>query len=440
MSVNLPQETQAHPHHPELGFLRKYIFSDDHKTIGIQFQGFLEDLHPVSDTGKLAKATLKAYGPLSGVNKDGTKVPMQTNVLTGTAVGVVLDENGWPAADRSIDAGKTTMSRWWAGDVYGLYALRELEQTEGGFIRETKDGKIAFEDRHHRLVSPHIVSQATYSDAGGSLGYRNPKQGNPFKESFGIVRAKVKVYTVGALAVLWTMGETGASSPSMNPGKSRTFWAHFPNPDSATNAVGVDVWTAPVASTDYTVNSAADGSGTDITASVSVAVSKFDESMKITLTNNDATLPGYLTLLQARGTPITVSDPIAVTAEDATSIAYPKEYVMKAEGLPSTAVAQNRVDFELSARKGAIPVLTLNVLANSDSTHLVEALTRDVSDRITVVCGDFGINGSFFVEKMSHTLANNVHQVALECSDATPFGGFWVLGTSALGSTTKLAY
>ena len=36
MSVNLPHETATHAH-PELGFFRKYIFSTDHKIIGIQF-------------------------------------------------------------------------------------------------------------------------------------------------------------------------------------------------------------------------------------------------------------------------------------------------------------------------------------------------------------------------------------------------------------------
>jgi cytochrome c oxidase subunit 1 len=37
MSVSKPHETEAHPHHPEMGFIRKYIFSTDHKIIGIQF-------------------------------------------------------------------------------------------------------------------------------------------------------------------------------------------------------------------------------------------------------------------------------------------------------------------------------------------------------------------------------------------------------------------
>src|SRR5271170_7142622 len=36
MSVSETPQTETHAH-PELGFLRKYIFSEDHKIIGIQF-------------------------------------------------------------------------------------------------------------------------------------------------------------------------------------------------------------------------------------------------------------------------------------------------------------------------------------------------------------------------------------------------------------------
>src|SRR2546428_4522020 len=36
MSVGHPTETIVHEH-PEMGFVRKYIFSPDHKIIGIQF-------------------------------------------------------------------------------------------------------------------------------------------------------------------------------------------------------------------------------------------------------------------------------------------------------------------------------------------------------------------------------------------------------------------
>ena len=33
----MPQEAHAHVHHDDRSFIRKYIFSTDHKIIGIQF-------------------------------------------------------------------------------------------------------------------------------------------------------------------------------------------------------------------------------------------------------------------------------------------------------------------------------------------------------------------------------------------------------------------
>ena len=48
-----------------------------------------------------------------------------------------------------------------------LSALRQVESTEAGFIRETNDGKIAFEDRHFRLTNTKSkTSQATFADDG----------------------------------------------------------------------------------------------------------------------------------------------------------------------------------------------------------------------------------------------------------------------------------
>ncbi|MBL8793665.1 MAG: cbb3-type cytochrome c oxidase subunit I [Planctomycetia bacterium] len=37
MSDSISHGAEAHAHHPELGFMRKYVFSEDHKMIGIQF-------------------------------------------------------------------------------------------------------------------------------------------------------------------------------------------------------------------------------------------------------------------------------------------------------------------------------------------------------------------------------------------------------------------
>jgi hypothetical protein len=64
------------------------------------------------------------------------------------------------------------MTRFWTDSVQTIFGLRKVEDTESGFILESKDGKIKFEDRHHRLLAPHLTDQATFSDdPGAALQY-----------------------------------------------------------------------------------------------------------------------------------------------------------------------------------------------------------------------------------------------------------------------------
>jgi hypothetical protein len=76
---------------------------------------------------------------------------------------------------------------------------------------------------------------------------------------------------------------------------------------------------------------------------------------------------------------------------------------------------------------------------------LSEALTRKISDRITIVATgsktQLGINEDFFVEGIAHRWqVGGSHITTFLCSPTTGDGGYWVLGTSLLGVGTKLAY
>lgn len=423
-------------------------------TVGVAtytvWQGFLESVVPEVDAASFPTVVLRASGPLAWLNDIGRRasVAMATNILTGTEIGAVLDDPSWPAADRTIDAGQTTLARFWTDRVSALTALRKIEESESGFIRESNNGKFIFEDRHHRLKSPHTTSQATYSDgAGVAFPYVAITQEDPWSDVYNRFEAVVQLYTVDALAVLWTLAATGASSPTIPPGASRDFWASYPNPDSSRQSFAVDAWTTPVATTDFTANSAADGSGINLTASVSVAVSKFANAMKITLTNNHATLAAYITLLQARGTPVIASDPITIVAEDGTSqTAYgERTFPHPGEFVPTVGQAKDWADFNLSIYKDPIPRLAVTFASSKTNAIADEMLTRDVSDRITLVATStksrLGVNEDFFIESVEHSVVEGNHFfTTFELSPASDFGGFWTLGVSALGTGTKLAY
>ena len=418
------------------------------------WQGFLNRIIPEAKKHSSHFATLQASGPLRQLTQRQISVARQTSILTGDAVDEVLDGIGWPAADRLIDAGQTTMNHWWTGGkVTAMFACQQLEESEIGFLREQKDGKIGYEDRHHRLKAPHITPRAIYRDADVASVIRvgDPTQRDPYDSIFNIVRATVKTYAAGSLAVLWTQSEanTSGTAPSIGSGDSKVYFASFPNAASATDAILVDVWTTPVSATDYTANSASNGSGTNLTSDISVAVSKFDNEMKITLTNNGTSV-AFITLLQARGTPLSESDRTRIESQiDASaSIAAfgEKEFPLPGEFIPSTFEAQDFTDFVASVFKDPQPRLTLSFQATRDSDHLAEAIALDVSDRITVTmigASDLGINEDMFAETVSHRVraGGSDHVVTVDLSPvASTFGGFWVIGTSELGTDTRLAY
>jgi len=413
--------------------------------------GFIDQIRPIVQADHLNLVEITALGSLSALSETDVRVEMQTSVLTGSgAIAEILDQIDWPAADRDLDAGQTTMDRWFTDTLRALTAAREVEATEAGFLRETPDGDIAFEGRQHRLAEPHTIAQAAFTDAAGAaLNYLGIQEIDSSSLIFNDFRSSVRKFTVGALAVLWTDPEcdTSGDAPEISPGQSITRWAGYPNPASATDAVGVDAWTTPVVTTDYTANSASNGTGSDLSADVGIAVSKFSNAMKITVTNNGSTSM-FITLLQARGTPVTISDPTTVFAEDATSQTrhgvrtYPRP--AEAKFVPDTVEAQSWCDLQIGVYKDPIAVLSLTLSANSNAYRSRAALDRDVSDRVSVAASTIaklGIDGGFFVEAVRHSIRpGKFHNVTLDLSDAEQFSDFWILGTSALDTQTRLGY
>ncbi len=411
------------------------------------FTGHIEELVPISDPGGMDRVRLNAWGVLGHYNQKDVEVAMQTSRRTDQAIGDILDAAGFPSGDRVLATGQTTMTRWWQDRAGFLFALRKVEETEGGFIKENRNGDLEFEDRHHRLKSPHTTSQATFTDAGGSATerYQRVEQQDPLPYVFNTFEAQVFVYTVEGLAVLYTHEEIGSSSPFLAPGQSRTLWFHA-GARVDPQVFAVDAWTTPAATTDYLANTASDLTGTNLTASIGIAVSKFSESMKVTFTNDHATLSTYLPFIQGRGTAVTVSDPIRVRGTDSTSETAYGERTFKAQTrfFPDSAGAQSWCDHSLSIYKDPIPIITLRVNANISEEMRAQVFARDISDLITLTAtgnANLGISAPFFIEGERHTIGpGGEHWTEWILSPAAGYSNFWVLDVSKLGTETVLAY
>ena len=413
----------------------------------VKWQGKLDRIKPSPAAKGVKTATLTALGVLGFINQFDVQLATQTSRRTDQAIGDILDGVGWPADDRNLDTGLTTMTRFWISGKKAIDAIRLVEETEAGFIVEDRDGDVGFQNRHHRLTaSASTTSQATFSDASGATyTYSALEQTDPLSTIVNHVEASSKVYDTGSVAVLWTHPETGSSSPTLAPGEAKIFEATYPNPSTATNAVEVNAWTTPAATTDVLANTASDGTGTNLTSDITIAASKTAQRMAITLTNSATGSDVYLTKIQARGTPVTVKDPVVVRAIDtASQTAHgDRKYTAATEFIPSSAEAQDWCDYQMAIYGSPIPILKMTIQAGDDDNRF-QTLVRDISDRITVVATNdagMGINADFFIEAERHTVSRQNHVVQWLLSPASGgYSQFWVLGTSVLGTDTVPAF
>ena len=160
---------------------------------------------------------------------------------------------------------------------------------------------------------------------------------------------------------------------------------------------------------DYQANAAADGSGADKTANLTVALSypvynSYGKGGKLTLTNDDAS-PIYVTRLLVRGDGYNIQDRGSVYVEDAASkVAYGEHsYDVKAEILTSLAEAKTLAD-DVESKEDTPRAKVEITLVNANKEMLTKILSLKVSDRITVNYSDMGIDEDFFINKVGYNI------------------------------------
>ena len=122
----------------------------------------------------LDEVTLRALGVMSRMRTEVT-IGQQTNLTTGEAARILFDPDGTIGSTQSVVDGidylasringTREMSRWWASNIRRLDALRELEDTEGGFVYEGKDGIIGMDDHGARVSAAAALSVLRFSDS-----------------------------------------------------------------------------------------------------------------------------------------------------------------------------------------------------------------------------------------------------------------------------------
>lgn len=398
------------------------------------FAGFLEGPPKVTtEQGSLPKAELNVIGPLALLGNPNLKisVALMENVRTDQVVTAILDAAGWPVANRTIARGDVVLGRWFAEEKGALQALQEIEEAEGGFLREGVNWDIIFENRYYRYYnSSSNTSQATLSDAASAaLPYRGINQDDPLRQIYNRIEVEVKSYVMDSVdSTLWSSPEV----ITLQAGESRTIYAKFASDIAFVRTIPYITYVATV-------------TPSSLSGSLTTLFTPRGRSVLVTLTNTHGSSSMEVTFVII-GKAFRDSDSVIVRREDTTSQSkYDiRTYPFSSPWYPNIAYADAAASFALDMYKDPHPVLGIQFPIKPDAMWL-ESVFRRISHRITVTANGtqtyLGINEDFFVEGMGISLQNKqLPKFSMILSPAVVIAGagaWWQLDVDHLGTGTE---
>jgi hypothetical protein len=200
----------------------------------------------------------------------------------------------------------------------------------------------------------------------------------------------------------------------------------------------------PVATTDYTMNASSDGTGVDLTTSMSIVTNFGANGVQFLITNNDAQ-PAYITKLQCRGKGVYDFRTVVVRAQNDAAVASDGVNALTLDMVyqEDANVAQSMADSLLSGYGDLAGTRVQRVEFYPDAAGMPSNLhTKDVSDRVAISETVTGATGEYYINGVKHEYQwGTLPRITWWLTPAEPVS-YWILGltgASELGDTTVLA-
>jgi hypothetical protein len=367
------------------------------------FAGHTDD-NPINPDVNAKTVTLALVDNLADFRGQNVTTPLYRDIRSGQAIGYILDACGWPATLRDLDVGATIIPWWWEDGTDALNALERVLSSEGppALLTVGTSGEIVFRDRHHRLTRAEaLTSQSTWRSSGGL----EPVMQAPFeydeawRNIINTGTVSVDVRQPQPSQVVWTSDTT----IGLTAGEQRLVTASGSDPFY--NAI------VPIDGIDYRALSGS------VTAEL-LRTSGTAATIKLTAIGGAATIAG----LQLRAQPVTVAYTVQVSASDPQSIADygPRSFPSE---LPWCGVgdAQAVLDAAVSQRAQPLPIVQARFLIR-DPAKAASLLSRDLSDRVTVIEAETATNGDFYIESIRHDLTGEEDHSITFGLEAAPTG------------------
>lgn len=383
------------------------------------WQGYTQRLvqHP---SNFYPTVSLSAYGPFAQLVGRKVSTALYEGITTDVAIGHVLDAASFPAGDRALQTGRTTLDWFWVDDEDAFAVLRRLLATEGpgAQLVEGIDGAITFLDRHYvHITSTSTAAQSTIRGTGTEPVMSEFEYDDGRDRAVGEVLIQQRTRsTAAALSVIWSF----SAAVSLGPSQSRKFTIR------ATDRTPFSGLLDPVAGTDYTLVSGAVSSAT------------FDRSSggNATLTITATSAGCSLTGLQARGYLVSVDADTLVASSITPTNADAQSYTPSTVPEISYEQAKDLADGYMEWHKNGPPELTVTLLSRSSTSETAQT-ARDIAERVNIIETTQSINVDAYIMAVQHRYGGRLHSATYTCEQVPGFSVF-ILDTSTLDGTDVL--
>jgi len=228
-------------------------------------------------------------------NYEGLNVLVSTSRDTDGALVAIFDAIGLTSDDRNFDDGIQALPYHFTRNQRAMDSVMDVVRSEmGGHVWVQADGKLRFESRQSRLG---LNVDGTWGDST-SIVPRSARYIIDYFDYVSQISTLPTIFSTGQAndeIFRFTRGRyTKPTADSLAIAGGATYEAQW-DYDSPITAL-----TTPVAVADYTANTAANGSGTDRTSSLTVTVTDLGAGALIKLKNTHASTI-YVTTFRLRG-------------------------------------------------------------------------------------------------------------------------------------------
>ena len=194
-------------------------------------------------------------------------------------------------------------------------------------------------------------------------------------------------------------------SPILVPSSSiKKFTGSFKDGSTSINGTGM---INPVATTDYIANTKADGTGTNITASIIITAEYSSQSVEYTITNNSV-YQAFITKLTARGYGITSYNPIDAVLEFDASIGAYGYQSMDVEQKYQSDITTGVVASEAFLANNKDPQTVLDkiyLLANKSDDLMYAYLSLDVGSKVWITETQTEIDNHYYIQSVDFDIS-----------------------------------